>query len=79
MFKPSFNGSKIVTSEFEHFKEFDEKVYTKRAGPGQVLLNPPNFLTNPLKKGKAWCYPGVCIEKGFKYDIDEYDAKKLMT
>jgi len=55
VFKPSFNGSKVVNSEFEHFKDFDEKVYTKRAGPGQVLLNPPNFLTNPLKKGLARC------------------------
>ena len=56
-----------MNSEFEHFKDYDEKVYTKRAGPGQVLLNPPNFITNPLKKGKARCYPGVCIEKKFEY------------
>lgn len=33
-FKPSFNGSKIVTSEFEHFKDYEDKTYTKWLGPG---------------------------------------------
>lgn len=75
VFKPSFNGSKIVNSEFEHFKDFDDKVYTKREGPGQVKLDPKCFVTGPLKKGGGRQYPGVTIMKSFyNHMVDEYDA-----
>jgi hypothetical protein len=40
-----------VTSEYEHKKEFDDKVYTRRAASGKVRTESRNFLTNPSKKG----------------------------
>jgi len=54
VFKPSFNGSKIVTSEFEHFKDHDDKVFTRWEGPWNVKLDPKNFVTGPVKKGGGW-------------------------
>ena len=57
-FRPSGNGTKIVNSEFEHFQEYNPKVYTKREGPNQVRLGNPNFVTAPYKKGGGRNCPG---------------------
>lgn len=38
-------------SEFEHMKEFDDKVYDTRDEQGNVKTGLKGITTNPMKKG----------------------------
>lgn len=50
---------------------------TKKRGPdGEVLLEPKNFYTTPMKKGNANCTPGLLMGAANEHIPDPYNRKK---
>lgn len=62
-------------SEYEHMKEFNDKVYNTRHGDGSVITKPRNFFTQPHKKGFGNTTTGHLFEP-VKYESDPYDRPK---
>ncbi|CAK91464.1 unnamed protein product (macronuclear) [Paramecium tetraurelia] len=50
-FKPNDHQKSVKHSEFEHMKEYNDKVFKTRNSAGNVVTQARNFLTNPAKKG----------------------------
>ncbi|CAD8062583.1 unnamed protein product [Paramecium sonneborni] len=50
-FKPNDHVKSVKHSEFEHMKEFNDKVFNTRTPTGDVRTQARNFFTNPAKKG----------------------------
>jgi len=50
-FKQTDVKKTIKNSEFEHLKEFNDKVFNTRGPTGDVLSSPKGFYTQPYKKG----------------------------
>jgi hypothetical protein len=63
-------------SLYENLRTEEEKKVFKKGPDGQIVLEPRNFLTSPMKKGNPNCTPGLLISKEPEYVPDAYDRKK---
>lgn len=61
-------------SEYEHLKEFENKVYNTRTPTGEVKVRARNFLNNPAKKGLGRTTTGHLFGQT-EYVADPYDRK----
>jgi len=65
-FKPARNTNRRVKSAYIHMQDTNHKRLKKKCKPdtNQVLMKePPNFYTNPPKKGHFTRTPGIHFHK----------------
>ncbi|KAM3143331.1 hypothetical protein pb186bvf_004663 [Paramecium bursaria] len=74
-FKPNDKVKSIKNSEFEHLKEFDDKVFQTRTPTGDVRIQARNFLTNPAKRGLGRTTTGNLFSP-IRYIPDPFDRQE---
>lgn len=76
-FRPAGTVPKKVTSDFDHKSDYVPVNKCRKDPEGGVRTDPPNFVTNPPKKGNSATTPGVLLQKDY-YDFIEnpYDRRK---
>jgi hypothetical protein len=52
-FKPTKDVMRRVRSDFEHHTDLNEAKKSYKDAEGRVIIEPRNFLTNPIKKGQT--------------------------
>ena len=52
-FKPTKEISRKVKADFDHMTDLNEVKKSHKDSDGRVIIEPRNFLTNPIKKGQT--------------------------
>ncbi|CAD8051375.1 unnamed protein product [Paramecium primaurelia] len=76
-FKPNDHQKSVKHSEFEHMKEYNDKIYKTRNSAGNVITQARNFLTNPAKKGLGRTTINNLFSQ-IEYIPDPYDRQEEM-
>ena len=63
-----------MKADFEHMTDFKEISKSRKAPEGGVITEPPNFLTNPPKKGEVG--KGTSFGGKIEHLPDPFDRKK---
>ena len=67
---------KEMQAAYEYKEEGVDKKKNYRDEDGGVVVGPRNFVTNPMKKGKAGTTKGTMIGEKYPYMEDDYNVKK---
>jgi len=76
-FSPTKDPHKRVKADFDHKTDLNERKKNFKDEDGKVKIEPPNFLTNPPKKGQVG--KGTTFEGVLPYKPDPYDHKKELA